>query len=276
MLHRHKMEWGENDMTIETDRRTLIMAGGASLAAAAAAGGATRVLARSATLQLPPVEEWLKLTADAQGITRFAVDVAVIGNSDTIDPSGRIGPKDSQDYFNIDVRGDTFQVEGSLYPGGTIPDPTVPTEGRPGGKKSVHYQLNWDFTKAQPAGSWLSRGWVLINGSPEAGRDTRGTIVETARREPHLLTEHNYVFGRFGPDNLTPEMLISSGMDDGNDPDREVLVRAVTGGTGRFRFVTGQVVERRIGRNTTVLRSFSKFPNAYAPNYRFEFELKLG
>lgn len=261
---------------METDRRSLLTAAGATtLIAAAGSSGIARAAAPNATV-FPPIEEWLKLTTGRDGITRFAVDVAVIGNSDAIDPSGRIGPKDSTDFFNIDVRGDTFQVEGALYPGGTIPDPTVLTEGRPGGRKSVHYQKVWDFTKAKPSGHWLSRGWVLINGQKEPNRDRHGTIVEESRTEPHLLTDHNYVFGRFSPENLTPEMIVSNGMDDGNDPDREVLVRAVTGGTGRFRFARGQVVERRLGNNTTVLRSFAKLGDVPAPNYRFEFELKLG
>jgi hypothetical protein len=257
-----------------TDRRDFmktIAAGGAALTLAGQA--AAQAPARR-SMMLPPVERWLNLRPDASGIVRFAVDVAVLGHTDAIDPSGRIGDKNSQDYFNIDVRGDTYYVEGALYPGGTIPEPTVETEVRPG-RKSRHYQQVWDFTKREPVGHWLSRGWVLINGNREPARDTRGTVVETARTEPHLLSEHNYVFGRFSPNNLTPEMLISSGADDGNDPEKEVLVRAITGGTGRFKFARGQVVERLVGRNTTLLRSFSNFPNAYAPNYRFEFELKL-
>jgi len=256
------------------DRRDFLKtaaAGGVALAAS----GATPALAQGSATVLPPLETWLRLEPDARGVVRFAVDVAVLGHTDAIDPSGRIGDPKSQDYFNIDVRGDTYQVEGALYPGGTIPDPSVPTERRPGGKKSVQYQLNWDFKTAQPVGHWLSRGWVLINGNRTPVTDTRGTAVEGPRTEPHLLSEHNYVFGRFGPKDLSPEMLISSGVEDGNDPDNEVVVRAITGGTGRFRFASGQVVERRLGRNTTLLRSFSSFPDAYSPNYRFEFELKL-
>ncbi len=256
----------------DASRRTMLgLAGSMGLLAAG-----RPLLAQSNTMVMPSPADWLNLTPDARGIVRFAIDVAVIGNSDAIDPSGRIGPKDSQDYFNIDVRGDTYQVEGALYPGGTIPKASVMTPGRPGGKSSVQYQINWDFKGAEPVGHWLSRGWVLINGNREPAKDTNGTVIETARTEPHLLSEHNYVFGRFGPDNLSPEMLISSGVEDGNDVDKEVLVRAITGGTGRFRFVTGQVVEWRNGRNSSTLRSFSNFPGAYAPNYRFDFELKLG
>ena len=240
--------------------------------AAVASASTTAPLTR--TLVLPPVEEWLRLTPDRNGVVSFSVDVAVLGETDAINSMGRIGPKDSQNYFSIDVRGDNFYVEGALYPGGTIPDPTVPTQSRPGSRASRQYQVVWDFTKAQPAGHWLSRGWAIINGVPEY-RDSKGTVVERARTEPHLLTEQNYVFGRMTGDNLTPETLISSGADDGNDPEKEVLVRAITGGTGRFKFARGQVVERILGRNTTTLRSFSNFPNAYAPNYRFEFEVKL-
>jgi hypothetical protein len=253
------------------DRRDFLKTVGAG-GLAVAAGGV--IAATPKTMMLPPVEAWLDLKPDAKGIVRFSVDVAVLGHTDAIDPSGRIGDPKSQDYFNIDVRGDTYQVEGALYPGGTFREPTVVTEVRPG-RKSRHYEIVWDFKAREPVGHWLSRGWVLINGRKEPYTDTRGTVVETTRTEPHLLSEHNYVFGRFGPDNLTPEMLISSGADDGNDPEKEVLVRAITGGTGRFRFASGQVVERLIGRNTTVLRSFSNFANAYSPNYRFEFELKL-
>ena len=255
--------------------RTVAAAGlaTASVRSLSANGGDAQVT-RASTTQLPPVEAWLTLRPNASGVVRFSADVAVLGHTDAIDASGRIGPKDSQDYFSIDVRGDSFYVEGALYPGGTIPDPTEVTQGRPGGRASKQYQVVWDFTKAKPAGHWLSRGWPIINGVTY--KDSRGTVVETARTEPHLLTEHNYVFGRMTGDNLTPEMLISSGADDGNDPEKEVLVRAITGGTGRFKFARGQVVERILGRNTTTLRSFSNFPNAYSPNYRFEFELKLG
>ncbi len=265
-------------MTIERDRRHFIKtvgAGGVALAAGGCASLAAPAAAQTVqTTMFPPVENWLTLTPDRNGIVRFSVDVAVLGHTDAIDASGRIGPKDSQNYFQIDVRGDTFYVEGALYPGGTIPDPTVVTQGRPGGRPSKQYQNVWDFTKAKPAGHWLSRGWAIINGQAEY-KDTKGTVVETRRTEPHLLTEHNYVFGQMTGDNLTPEMLISSGADDGNDPEKEVLVRAITGGTGRFKFARGQVVERILGRNTTTLRSFSNFPNAYSPNYRFEFEVKL-
>ena len=265
-------------MRINDRRDFMRMAGMTGIAAAAGgalplAAAAQQVQSPSSTMMLPPVEDWLTLQPDASGIVRFTVDVAVLGHTDAIDPSGRIGPKDSQDYFNIDVRGDTFYVEGALYPGGTIPAPTEMTELRPG-RRSVQYQRVWDFARAEPSGHWLSRGWAIINGVPEY-TDTLGTVIETKRTEPHLLTTQNYVFGRMTSDNLMPEMLVSNGADDGDDAVRMVQARAITGGTGRFKFARGQVVERMLGRNTSVLRSFSNFPNAFAPNYRFEFELRL-
>lgn len=114
--------------------------------------GTSTVALAQPRVVLPPVEQWLSLKLDGEGIVRFSVDVAVLGHTDANDASGRVGPKDSQNYFSIDVRGDTFFVQGALYPGGTIPDPTVVTQGRPGGRTSKQYQQVWDFTKTKPAG----------------------------------------------------------------------------------------------------------------------------
>jgi hypothetical protein len=70
-------------------------------------------------------------------------------------------------------------------------------------------------------------------------------------------------------------MLVTAGVENGNNPDAEAMVRAVTGGTGPFRFAQGQVRQERIGRNTTTLRTFSRFADVFAPNYRFTFTLGL-
>jgi len=67
---------------LPTDRRTLLkIASGAGLMV-----GAAPLLGQSRTAMLPPISDWLTIKPDAKGIVRFAVDVAVIGNSDTIDP----------------------------------------------------------------------------------------------------------------------------------------------------------------------------------------------
>lgn len=209
------------------------------------------------------------------GEWQLVVDMAVLGHTDAADDGGRIGPRGSQQYFGIDVRGDSYFVEGLLYPGGTIPAPTVPTRisPMPGVPPRLNNEVVWDFRKSRPIGHHFNRGWVLINGSNIPGRDTRGTIVDPARTVPHLLSTHNLLLGMLGPGALNPPMLVTSGVENGNDPDDEFVVRAVTGGTGPFRFARGTVRQERVGRNTTLLRTFSKYRDVYAPNYRFTFTL---
>lgn len=213
----------------------------------------------------------------AGGLVTLTIDMAVLGHTDAPDPSGRIGPKDSQKYFVIDVRGDSYFVEGLLYPGGTIPRPTVPTRLSvfPNAPPKLNNEIVWDFTRAKPIGHHFNRGWVLINGSEPPGTDTRGTPIDAGRTVPHLLSTHSFVLGAFGPDSLSPPMLVTGGVENGNDPDDEVVVRAVKGGTGPFRFARGEVRQDRIGRNTTGLRSFSQAGDVFSPNYRFTFTLKL-
>ena len=85
-----------------------------------------------------------------------------------------------------------------------------------------------------------ARRQLLRRGRAVRGRhDPAGTVVETARIEPHLLSEHTFVLGR-------------------------------------FRFARGEVMQTRVGRNTTPLRSFSERGDVLSPNYRFEFVLRLG
>ncbi len=209
------------------------------------------------------------------GGARLVVDLAILGHTDAADPSGRIGDKTTQNYFGIDTRGDSYFVAGLLYPGGTIPMPTRPTALSvfPGAPPRLHNEMVWDFTAAKPVGHHFNRGWVLINGSREATPDTRGTPIDLPRQEPHLLSTHNFILGEFSPDNLSPPMLVTKGVENGNDPDVEVVYRAIAGGTGPFRFARGQVRQERLGRNSTALRTFSSFANVLAPNYRFTFDI---
>jgi hypothetical protein len=208
------------------------------------------------------------------GRVRLVADAAVLGHTDAADTTGRIGPRDSQRYFEIDVRGDSYFVESHLYPGGTIPTPTTPTSLSPfpGAPPKLNHQVVWNF-RTPPAGSMMNRGWAIINGARTNHLDTRGTAVEGRRTAPHLLSTHSFFLGRFGPDSLSPESIITSGVENGDDADAEVVFRAVTGGTGRFRFARGQVQQIRLGRNTTTLRTFSQFAQVFAPNYRFVFDL---
>lgn len=266
-----------------TPRRRLVQLFGLGGAAALFAGVQSRTNAAggsrstSAAPTAEPGESPFILTRARDGTARLTVDMAVLGHTDAPNTSGRIGDPRSQDYFRIDSRGDNYFVEGLLYVGGTLPAPTRPT-GLPVFKNAppkLNNEVVWDFKAAKPVGHWLNRGWILINGNPDPYRDPAGTEIERPRREPHLLSEHTFVLGSFGPKTLSPETLITSGVENGNDPDDETVVRAVIGGTGRFRHASGQVVQTRVGRNTSILRSFSNLGNVASPNYRFEFELRL-
>jgi hypothetical protein len=207
----------------------------------------------------------------------FTLDMAVLGHTDAADTSGRIGPKNTQKYFGIDTRGDSYYFEAHLYPGGTIPTPKTPTtlSVNPNAPAKLNNEVVWDFTAAVPIGFIAGRGWVTINGAPEPYRDARGTIVEQPRRAPHLLSTQTFFLKTPTPDLLTPPTLIVSGLENGNDPDREPVMRAVTGGTGPFRFARGEVRQERIGRNTTALRTFTSYANVFAPNYRFHFRIRV-
>lgn len=219
----------------------------------------------------------LPLTRGRSGRMKLVLEVAVLGHTDAPTDTGRIGDPKSQDYFNIDTRGGSYYVEGLVYPAGTIPVPREPTplsvfrEAPP----RLNNQVVWDFTGARPVGHWLNRGWVMINGNRTPYRDSKGTVIETARTEPHMLSEHTFVLGVLGPTNISPELLITSGLENGNNPDEETMVRAVIGGTRRFAHASGEVVVTRIGRNTSLLRSFSHRGDVRSPNYRYEFDLRL-
>lgn len=86
-----------------------------------------------------------------------------------------------------------------------------------------------------------------------------------------------YLGGVLGPDNLTPtDMIATVGLENGTPPF-DVVTRAVTGGTGKYATATGQVTQRRVGRNTSPLRGldlpYGKEPPS--PNFRLTFDLLL-
>ena len=252
------------------DRRSLMNLLG--LAGLSGLGGAA--LAESAASAANP--DW-RTSASRDGKVKFSVDVAILGHTDAPNSGGRIGDPQSHNFFGTDARGDSFYVEGLLYAGGTIPTPTglTPMPGMPDAPARRNHKIVWDFKAAKPIGHWFSRGWVLINANPTPYTDSNGTVIDSARTEPYLLADHTFTFGLYDPEHLSPEMLATSGTEGRMDPDAEAAVRAVTGGTGRFANVTGQVTQTRVGRNTSTLRSLAKLGAVSAPNYRFEFDLKV-
>jgi hypothetical protein len=73
------------------------------------------------------------------------------------------------------------------------------------------------------------------------------------------------------PDNLSPaDTLASSGVENGGAG--LPAVRAVTGGTGRYRGARGQVRQETVGTNTSVLNVFG-MP---APTFHFSFKFNSG
>jgi hypothetical protein len=163
---------------------------------------------------------WLPWKADAattppaaaEGAT-LVFDVACLGYTLGINLQAALDSKGG------DLRGASFNVEGNLYPGGTIPAGD-----------------GWDPASAAPTGHWLCRGWVLIN---------------PARPVPHAITTQEYLFGRISDAEPTPaDQIVSSGMEGG-----VTAIRSVIGGTGRYRGVLGEVVQQPIGTNKTVLNA---------------------
>ncbi|HEY0746028.1 MAG TPA: hypothetical protein VGD63_04965 [Steroidobacteraceae bacterium] len=61
---------------------------------------------------------------ERDGRLKFSIDVATLGHTDAPNTAGRIGDPQAHDFFGTDARGDSFYVEGLVYPAGTIPTPT--------------------------------------------------------------------------------------------------------------------------------------------------------
>jgi hypothetical protein len=138
-----------------------------------------------------------------------------------------------------DMRGSTFNVEGNIYPAGTI-------AAGPG----------FDPASATPIGRWFCRGWL---------------IMHPGRPDPHVTTVQEYIFGEITQQQqFTPDQLSSNGLE-GTFDDSQVAVRAVIGGTGRYAGANGIVAQHVTGMNTTRIEMM----DMNAPNFRFDFGLLL-
>jgi hypothetical protein len=156
-------------------------------------------------------------------------DVACLGHSFAPNFGGAL------DLANGDLRGTGFLVEGLIYPAGTIP----------GG-------VGFDPASAMATGHWLCRGWFLMK--PD-------------RPNPGVVTMQEYLLDIITQEVPSPaQTLASSGVETGG-PMAPPAVRAITGGTGRYRHARGEVVQEVTGTNTTILNAF----NEPAPTFRFHF-----
>ena len=132
-----------------------------------------------------------------------------------------------------DLRGTSFLVEGNLYPQGTIPAGD-----------------GFDPASVAPIGHWFCHGWLILN---------------PARPEPHVVTTVEYLFGRISAAQPSPaDQLVSTGIEGGPN-----MVRAVVGGTGRYRGAKGEMIEQTLGSNSTVVNVLG----GHAANFRCYFML---
>lgn len=185
--------------------------------------GAAPLLAAAGLLWKP------RASAAQQGHgASLILDVACLGDSNAANLGGAI------DLANGDPRGVSFNVEGLVYPAGTIP----PGPG-------------FDPASAMATGHWMCRGWVL---------------VKPDRPFPAAVVSQEFLLDLIRPDAPSPaDTLSTSGVEPGYAPHHTVM--SIVGGTGRYRHARGEVVVQSIGVNTTLLHG----RGIPAPNFRFHF-----
>jgi hypothetical protein len=170
--------------------------------------------------------------------TTLAIEVACLGPTARLYDAPSFGEQvpGFSSLEESDLRGSPWWVEGWMYPEGTIAgNGFVPTD-------------------TDRIGVWFCRGHFLV--SP-------------VREDPHLVSSHEYYFDDLAADPIGQNLLVSHGVEGRNRPDWEGE-RAVTGGTGQYRGARGTVLQREIGRNSTLFPAGDP-----APSFRFEFDIEL-
>jgi hypothetical protein len=150
------------------------------------------------------------------------LDVAIDGRTWRLDhglsPDADRNPFDPFDPAKLIQmkRGDTFIVEGKIFPGGTILEGG--DFGAPGG-----------FTPDADGsiGKWICRGWFNFDFTDIAN----GAV-------PHVTTTQVFIFNN-------GDQLWTDGLEGGT-----TTTRLVTGATGKLRGLQGQVVQKGIGVNS--------------------------
>jgi hypothetical protein len=157
-----------------------------------------------------------QILANNDEVSTFTVDVA---QSPSNYSQNNVDPSEGQDVFSP---GDTFILEGTIYPGGTLPSGKANNDpNEPGGigKYRARGAYTVDFANFEKA----------VNGLPGAKPDLG------------LATEI-YSFHEDGTSILT----------DGVWPNAHFSARRVVlGGTGQFRDIVGEIKEENIGENKT-------------------------
>lgn len=168
--------------------------------------------------------------ASASSFDEDQLELEVACLGNTWREGSRANPADDGDFRA------PFSVEGLIYSAGTIlGDGFVPvTEGS--------------------IGRWICRGYV---------------IIDSTRSEPHTTSHQDYLFGPVTEQDPFPaDMLSSVGIEGTNHRD-VIGTRAVVGGIGRYKGVTGQVTQEWFADNTTLLSGL-EIPS---PCFRFRFDL---
>ncbi len=130
-------------------------------------------------------------------------------------------------------RGTTFIVTGKIFPAGTL------AKGPTGPDSSGSI------------GTWVCRGTLYFD------------LAEIAQgKEPHAATSQLFLFD-------DGSQLVTEGLEGG----AAEFTRLVTGGTGRYRGTRGQVTEREVGTNPTLLKP-APGVEVPAPNFAFRFSFE--
>ncbi|RMG54069.1 MAG: hypothetical protein D6723_05850 [Acidobacteria bacterium] len=166
-----------------------------------------------------PSQRSVTPSVQASGERTMVLDVACDARTCRIN---QVDPTVPQPGLNF-ARGDTFIVDGTIYPGSTIP---------PGGT----FDTPSPFGPDEPGriGTWVCRGTFNLSAAEaEAGA------------APHIST--------------TQLFLLDDGnglVTEGSEGGLPMVLRAVTGGLGDFNGVRGQVTEEELGVNSTGLFNF--------------------
>lgn len=160
-------------------------------------------------------------SAEATLRGRLKVDVACDANTFKFS-----GPTDAN---GDPAGGANFVVEGVIYEPGTFAKFGANSGLLPNGDPEFPNRV---------IGRWTCRGWFTNDGI--------ATVTG-----PFVATTQLYDFDLSNPG---AELLVSDGIEliDLNVP----FSRAITGGTGRYRFARGQVVQEAVGANATGLFNF--------------------